>query len=246
MTLRHTASIVSACAVALMLGACGTTPPTTQDASLTAAQSRLVTDDTLYLTRLGLIRGHLRVGMELYRHGLHGHAKGHMKHPGDELYAELTGAFGQRGSPGFADELAALARSVEQDAGATAVEAAYARLLAAIGAAEARVVVPGGKYELHRAVAVNLLREAAREYRIGVVGGRVEEVHEYQDAYGFTHIAIDYVRRAAVGASGPERPGDLDVDDVEALLDLWPALVPGAHVDGDAGRISAVADALGV
>lgn len=243
MTLRHTASVLIFCAAALVLGACATSAPEPENASLTATQSGLATDDTLYLTRLGLIRGHLGVGMELYRRGLHSHARGHMKHPGDELYAELTGAFSERGSPGFADELDALARAMEQDAGATAVEAAFARVLAAIGAAEARVaVVPGGKDELHRAIAANLLREAAREYAIGVVDGRVKEVHEYQDAYGFTHIAIDYLQRAPVGA-GPGRPGR--VGDVEALLDLWPELVPDARVDGDAGRIAALAREIG-
>lgn len=250
MTLRYTASILISSAAVLLLGAaCSTSSSSaTQDAppAVAAGQSRLATDDTLYLTRLGLIRGHLHVGIALYRSGMLDHARGHMKHPGDELYAELNGAFSQRGSPGFADELDALAHSVEQGAGAAAVDAAYARLLEAITAAEARVApVPDANEERNRAVAANLLREAAREYGIGVVDGRIEQVHEYQDAYGFTHIAIDYLRRAPTqaGAPGSKRPSD--VDDVEALLDLWPALVPGAHVDGDAGRIVAVAGEIG-
>ena len=44
------------------------------------------------LTQLSLIRGHLFVGMELYRQGAVDHAKTHMKHPQDEIYASLRPA----------------------------------------------------------------------------------------------------------------------------------------------------------
>jgi hypothetical protein len=40
-----------------------------------------------YLTHLGLVRGHLGVGVDLYREGAQDAAQTHMKHPGDELYS---------------------------------------------------------------------------------------------------------------------------------------------------------------
>src|SRR6187399_1890325 len=41
-------------------------------------------DNVAYLTHLSLIRGHLEVGMELYRQGEHKAAEPHMKHPIEE------------------------------------------------------------------------------------------------------------------------------------------------------------------
>ena len=53
-------------------------------------------------------------------------------------------------------------------------------------------------------------------------------MHEYQDAYGFTQVAIEHAARAG----GLEKP-------VEALAPLWPELAPEGDVDGDAARIAA-------
>jgi hypothetical protein len=182
--------------------------------------------------------------MELYEQGMHEHAKGHMKHPGDELYTSLVSAFERRGSPGFADHLETLARLVEEDEDDASVRRAYAALLERVSAAESRVDPDSAASAATQgAVAVNLLREAAREYAIGVVDGRIEEVHEYQDAYGFTRVATDYLRqgRAALGSS---ETADKNLEDAESLVRLWPALVPSAPVPGDADRIAAIADQL--
>ena len=183
-----------------------------------AADDDAALDDTAYLTQLGLIRGHLRVGIELYREGRHDHAKRHMKHPEDELYATLAGEFERRDAAGFADELATLAARVEQDADAAAVESAYAALLERIAAAEAKVAAPQDP-ALHGRVAARLLDTAAEEYGIGVVDGQISEVHEYQDAYGFTQVAIAHAALADAGGLESE---------IEALAPLWPELVPEA------------------
>jgi len=68
--------------------------------------SPLATDDAAYLVQLGLIRGHLRVGHALLEGGADAAAATHSKHPSDELYADLEGAFEARGKPGFAPALA--------------------------------------------------------------------------------------------------------------------------------------------
>jgi hypothetical protein len=238
LTLCIASASLSACNAPSNDGAVSRVPVTS------TADASLATDDIAYLTRLGLIRGHLRVGMELYGKGMHEHAKGHMKHPADELYAALTGAFEHRGSSGFAEELETLAALVQQDADDAAVQRAYATLLDRISAAESRVdsSTPDNA-ATQGAVAVNLLDEAAREYSIGVVDGRIEEVHEYQDAYGFTRVATDYSHRAKA-ANAPGEALNEDVRKVEELVRLWPELVPTSPVQGDAGRIEAVAEEL--
>lgn len=180
------------------------------------------TDDVAYLTQIGLIRGHLLVGLALLGEGHADHAKRHMKHPADELYAGLSPAFRARGAAGFADELEQLALRVERDAPTAEIDAAWSALNARMREAAAAAGEPDDS--ARRRIVANLLCTAAEEYGIGVVDGRVREVHEFQDAWGFTQAA-----RSRLGNGlQPLRPV------LEALDPLWPALVPAERVEGDA------------
>ena len=148
------------------------------NSALTAA------DDVAYLTQLGLMRGHLWVGHQLYQNNLHGMAITHMKHPKAELYSSLKEPFDIRRVDGFAAELETLASSVENKEPAVEVEQAYVALTSAIKRTElgADTMSPG----LVGEVIVALLRTAGEEYAIGVVDGKINNLHEYQDALGFT------------------------------------------------------------
>ena len=72
-------------------------------------ETDLKTNDVAFLTRLGLIRGHLLVGYELYKQGQVDMAITHMKHPRDELYAGLVPSIEYRGGKRFDDALSNLA-----------------------------------------------------------------------------------------------------------------------------------------
>ena len=138
-------------------------------------------DDVAYLTQLGLMRGHLWVGHQLYQNNLHGMAITHMKHPKAELYSSLKEPFDIRRVDGFAAELETLANSVENKKPAVEVEQAYVALTSAIKRTElgADTMSPG----LVGEVIVALLRTAGEEYAIGVVDGKINNLHEYQDAW---------------------------------------------------------------
>lgn len=195
----------------------------------------LRTDDAAYLARLGLIRGHLWVGMKLYREGHMAMAKTHMKHPKDELYAGLEPIFKAREVGGFADELATLADAVNNEKGDEAVEAAYATLLDAIDASE------GLEDKTAKAALVSIsqmIRTAADEYAIGVKQGEVVNVHEYQDAYGFTEIGIERLEGLSV-AQKKQAAGDIEKTKT-LLLELrtqWPTVNPQGNVEGDAANL---------
>ena len=66
--------------------------------------------DQDYLVRLGLMRGHLLVGHELYGLNALDAARSHSKHPTDELYAGMEREFAARRTTGFADELQPMPR----------------------------------------------------------------------------------------------------------------------------------------
>ena len=196
--------------------------------------------DANYLLQLGLMRGHLLVGHALLTIGESGAAQSHAKHPGDELYAAVASEFAERGAPGFASALAAHAAAVEAD-GTAAAATAYERVLAAIAQCESVVALSPS---LAARVIRLLLDEAAAEYAAGVVDGRLENAHEYQDAYGFAQVALGMARatHAALDGDDPDRAVFAAIADrLAALAVLWPSLMPPRQLDGDAAQLAAAA-----
>jgi hypothetical protein len=150
-------------------------------------------DDAAYLTQLGLMRGHLLVGAELYLLGDYMGALTHMKHPESELYAELVPGLLRRSAPDFSDELESFAMAVEAGDTDAVVQQRYESLLITIAAAESAVSELSA--ELIVAVIVALLDNIEQEYLLAVdAQGSLLNLHEYQDASGFVSVASDYGR----------------------------------------------------
>lgn len=193
-------------------------------------------DDAAFLTQLGLIRGHLQVGYELYDRDLPELAETHMKHPREEIYSALEPAFGTRGCAGFGDNLVALTASVVERTAKADVKAAYEGLLAGIRACEETAALDDAVVAAN--VIVNLVRTAGVEYEIGVIDGEIDNLHEYQDAWGFTQVAKDYAASPAFAGDAAAIAAAAQISDILAGLDdLWPSLDPQAGVDGQAGRL---------
>lgn len=197
--------------------------------------------DAEYLTQLGLMRGHLLVGHALLAIGEESAAQTHAKHPSDELYAGVQPLFAERGAVGFATELEAHAQAVANGDRAN-VETAYATLMEAIGRSEA---VIDASPRLTARVIVSLLREAAVEYAIGIVDGRLENVHEFQDAYGFANVALNMARRhhaTMTTTDADRRVFEQIARRIAELADMWPSLMPPEQLAQDATRLHAAAD----
>lgn len=198
-------------------------------------ETDLKTDDVAYLSRLGLIRGHLLVGSQLYHEGKVDMAITHMKHPRDELYAGLVPAIEHRGGERFDAALSTLADKVTNHASQKEVAAAYQALEDGIKAAEA---VVDADLQMSLQSIKTLVRTAADEYAIGVKDGELVNVHEYQDAYGFTEIAK---RRLQELPTSIRDQSPAMIDKVNAYLadtaDLWPGIAPEGNVEGDASRL---------
>jgi hypothetical protein len=161
-----------------------------------ASSAESVASDAVYLGQLAFIRGHLNVGVNLYREGDEAASATHMKHPESEIYAALQPALEARGAPEFADQLAALAVAVENSQPLAEVEAAYEALLQGITAAE--LAVSNQSARLLGDVIVDLVSTAAAEYDIAVGDDlALENAHEYQDALGFIRVAYDLLDNVA-------------------------------------------------
>lgn len=194
-----------------------------------------------FLTELALIEGHLRVGFALYAAGRADLAVTHMKHPQDEIYSTLEPELAEYGASGFAEELTALATSVEAQKPLAEVDAAYLAVIAKITAARtAKDMAPRDTLD----AIIAATRVAADEYAIGVVDGKIVNLHEYQDAWGF-------IETAKVMADGLITSADPTVSAAatevrKALEDTaiaFDGLVPEA-IEGQATVIIAAAGAI--
>lgn len=196
----------------------------------------LSTNDIAYLTQLGLIRGHLLVGHKLYQQDLPDLAETHMKHPQEEIYSSIEPAFASRGCTGFADELSQLAESVGSRAPSDSVAKTYSALSEAISACEQ--VVESIEPSTAIKVIENLLRTAGVEYQIGVIDGKMNNLHEYQDAWGFTQIAAEWTRNSVFVSSADAIVVSARLQDLIAGLDpMWPSLDAESVAEGDADQL---------
>jgi len=187
-----------------------------------STSAEAIDSNTAYLAQLSFIRGHLNVGVNLYRDNALDASATHMKHPADELYTSLEPALEARGAKGFAPQLEALAVAVEQRQGAEAVEAAYANLLEAISQAEA--AVKDVDAATVAAVIVDLVRTAAAEFDIAVgEGGVLENEHEYQDALGFVRTASEWLPKLAALTQNADAVAAIEAQ-IALLLPVWPGL----------------------
>lgn len=163
----------------------------------------------------------------------------HMKHPKDELYAGLVPAIEARALTPFDAELTALAEAVEGEVDAAEVEQAWRDLDEAVEAAERGV--DATPREQLMAIA-GMLDTAAEEYEIAVFEGAVQDVHEYQDAWGFQQIALERVGQIEATTEAERSAKAEAAVTVSSLDDLWPGLTPTGDEAGDSERISSAAE----
>mgnify|MGYP000067749738 CR=1 FL=1 len=202
-----------------------------------ATEVDLATDDLAYLTQLGLMRGHLLVGNKLYQEGHAEHAKTHMKHPKSELYADIKPAFSARGAAGFAEQLEDLANKVTADSSLEDVTASYQQLTTAISNSESFVDEASASPAAKLKLAMTLLRVAGEEYAIAVVDGKMENAHEYQDAYGFTQIAKTTVASIDEIDDTVSAAKEKALSLLTELAPLWPSTIPPATLSTEASQI---------
>lgn len=194
--------------------------------------SSLATDEAAYLAQLGLVRGHLWVGIQLYKHGHKEMADTHMKHPGDELYADLKPAMNARGHEGFAKQLSALSDAVTNRAPEAEIEKRHAELEQAIAQIEQ---LDQQSLKTILLSIEKMVRTSADEYAIGVVEGEISNTHEYQDSLGFVEVARQRLASLteAQRSSGPDAIAEVQ-EQLTRIENLWPSLDPQGRLDGDA------------
>jgi len=152
---------------------------------------RQPTDEQVsFATNVEKIKGHLTASRELYAAGQAAYAAIHAAHPVQELWSLLQGPLTEA-SPELAKRLGELLEKPGQEIDAKVPQKQYEATVKQVSATldEAfRRVVPArmrASRGLTVKVIVALLKDVAEEYEEGFKEGKVTQVVEYQDAYGF-------------------------------------------------------------
>lgn len=135
-------------------------------------------------------KAHLLVARELYAAGDAREAALHASHPVQEIGGRITGPI-TRGDAGLGGRVRDALKTPRRDVDARIARAAFERNLdatvALLDEAVARVVPPDvrGTLAYRTAVLRTLLVGLVKEYEEGEKNGRITQVVEYHDAYGF-------------------------------------------------------------
>ena len=156
--------------------------------------------------RLALMTGHVKAGLALYRAGEPAMAAPHLLHPVSETHAAEREGLDAYGFNGALFETVSAALKEGRTAADIEPQLQVAEENLALVARKA-----GGD---PAAIIAFLMNNVVEEYEIAVTDGVVTDVGEYQDAYGFSLVAL-------------ERAEQLNDETVKAalsdLIAVWPA-----------------------
>ncbi|HLO47152.1 MAG TPA: helix-hairpin-helix domain-containing protein [Kamptonema sp.] len=150
-----------------------------------------VAKDIDYMTKLGLMKGHLLVAKELLDQGKPDQAEPHIGHPVEEIYADVEDQLNERKVPEFKNTLIKLQDLVK--AGAKDAEKVNAEFQASMQAVDGAIAtLPQQQRQdpnFILQVINGLLDTANSEYGAAVANGKISAVIEYQDSRGFVNYA---------------------------------------------------------
>lgn len=158
--------------------------------------------------RVAFMSGHVEAGLALFRAGAPEQAAQHLLHPVSETHAaERTGI----DALGFKQDIfLGVSKALENDKPANEIAPQLAA--AEANMADMQVAAGGDPNE----IIAYLMDTVLEEYRIGVTDGVITDPGEYQDAFGFTVVALKIANRI----EGPDTRNL--IAQLETLLAMWP------------------------
>ncbi len=147
--------------------------------------------DVDYMTKLGLMKGHLIVAKELLDLKQVAQAEPHIGHPVEEIYADVEDQLKERKVPEFKTPLIDLLDLVKGGAkDAAKVNTSFTASMKSVDGAIA--ILPASqrtssKFALQ--IITGLLNTAKSEYKAAIANGKIAQVVEYQDSRGFVTYA---------------------------------------------------------
>ena len=157
--------------------------------------------------RLAFMSGHVSAGIALYHAGEFKMAASHLMHPVSETHADER--FGLN-DIGFNQEI------FESVSAAMETQESAAILLPLLEKAERHLDIMRDKAGGDPIKIIGFLLETTvEEYSVGVRDGKLTDVGEYQDAFGFVLVAAEHARRL------PKTSKERLLADILSLQDYW-------------------------
>ncbi|MBW4582497.1 MAG: helix-hairpin-helix domain-containing protein [Tildeniella nuda ZEHNDER 1965/U140] len=187
--------------------------------------------DIDYMTKLGLMKGHLLVAKELLDLQKPEQAEPHIGHPVEEIYADVEDQLTERNVKEFKTTLIAfqdLVRAGAKDT--TKVDSEFTTSMRAVDGAIA--TLPAAQRQSPNFVlqVINgLLDTANAEYGAAIANGKITQAIEYQDSRGFVQYAGELYAGIApqVEKQNPDTHKAIQQTMAE-LTKVWPAPIPPA------------------
>lgn len=184
--------------------------------------------DIDYMTKLGLMKGHLLVAKELLDQNQPKQAEPHIGHPVEEIYVDIEEQLNERQVKEFKTTLVSLQNLVKSNPKNATVKTNFAASVQAVDGAIA--ILPAAQRSKPGFVlqVINELLDAANsEYGAAIANGKVSAAIEYQDSRGFVLYVNELYKGmdSQVAPANPEAHKAIDASLAE-LTKVWPAAIP--------------------
>ncbi|AVH67686.1 ComEA family DNA-binding protein [Nostoc sp. 'Peltigera membranacea cyanobiont' N6] len=186
--------------------------------------------DVDYMSKLGLMKGHLLVAKELLDQNQPKQAEPHIGHPVEEIYVDVEDQLNERKVKEFKTTLVSLQDLVKSSPKDSKVKTNFASSMQSVDSAiaalpEAQRSKPGFVLQ----VINELLDSANSEYGAAIANGKITAPIEYQDSRGFVFYANDLYKgiSSQVAQADPEAHKAIDASFAE-LIKVWPSAIPPA------------------
>lgn len=187
--------------------------------------------DVDYMTKLGLMKGHMIAAQELLALGKPEQAVPHLEHPVEEIYVDLEDQLNERQVPEFKETLTQVQELVKSKPKDAQVKPKFEAAMAAID--KAITALPENQREsvnFGLQVVNGLLETANAEYGAAITNGKVKEAIEYQDSRGFVTYAQDTVFQGIgdkLKQTNPKAHEQISIH-LSELRKAWPQPIPPA------------------
>lgn len=187
-----------------------------------------VAKDVDYMTKLGLMKGHLLVAKELLDLQKPAQAEPHIGHPVEEIYVDVEDQLNERNVPEFKTSLISLQDLVK--AKSAKIDTNFTEAVKSVDNAIA--FLPENQRsspEFVLQVINGLLDTANSEYTAAIANGKISAAIEYQDSRGFVIYAEELYKGISSQVSAANADTDKSIaSNMSELSKNWLSVIPPA------------------
>ncbi|MEH2069349.1 MAG: helix-hairpin-helix domain-containing protein [Nostoc sp.] len=186
--------------------------------------------DVDYMSKLGLMKGHLLVAQELLEQNQPKQAEPHIGHPVEEIYVDVEDQLNERKVKEFKTTLVSLQDLVKSNPKDSKVKTNFTSSVQAVDSAIAALPpAERSKPGFVLQVINELLDSANSEYGAAIANGKISAAIEYQDSRGFVIYANELYKGITSQVAQQDVEADKAINATFAeLIKVWPAAIPPA------------------